>query len=75
MIKKPCPTCKTQKQLTEFTKVRTTKDGYTYNCKQCRKAYQRDRRERLKITAKSEKIKQVREVCKAIFPQKLATIK
>lgn len=31
--------CKQEKLLSEFNRNRTTKDGYTYECKQCIKAY------------------------------------
>ena len=34
--KKVCATCKIEKDITEFSKDRTEKDGYTYSCKVCR---------------------------------------
>jgi hypothetical protein len=36
VIKKVCSTCKVEKEITEFSKDRTEKDGYTYSCKVCR---------------------------------------
>jgi hypothetical protein len=34
--KKVCSTCKIEKEITEFSKDKTEKDGYTYSCKVCR---------------------------------------
>lgn len=34
--KKVCSTCKVEKEITEFSKDKTEKDGYTYSCKVCR---------------------------------------
>ena len=34
--KKVCTTCKIEKEITEFSKDKNEKDGYTYNCKVCR---------------------------------------
>lgn len=34
--KKICSSCKIEKEITEFSKDKNEKDGYTYNCKVCR---------------------------------------
>lgn len=39
MSTKTCSKCKIQKDLIEFNKCKTNKDGYHYQCKSCRKAY------------------------------------
>lgn len=36
---KYCPKCKTDKELDDFYKKRSTKDGYDYKCKKCHKVY------------------------------------
>ena len=33
---KICSNCKLEKPLNEFSKEKSNKDGYTYNCKVCR---------------------------------------
>jgi len=39
--KKICATCKIEKEINEFIKDKTEKDGYTYSCKICRREKQR----------------------------------
>ena len=34
--KKVCASCKKEKEITEFSKDKHQKDGYTYSCKECR---------------------------------------
>ena len=43
MKEKKCPKCKTVKQLSEFAKCRTRKDGHDTWCKACRNKAERDR--------------------------------
>jgi hypothetical protein len=38
-MKKVCNTCEKEKNLSEFRKDRTRKDGYDYACKVCRRQY------------------------------------
>lgn len=46
---KYCAKCKTTKPLTEFAKSKwSIKDGHTYTCKSCIKAYQQANKEKLK---------------------------
>ena len=39
IVPKKCPKCKTTKQVSEFYKDRTAKDGINWQCKSCCKAY------------------------------------
>lgn len=36
IVKKVCANCKIEKEITEFSKDKSEKDGYTYGCKLCR---------------------------------------
>jgi len=36
---KKCSTCQTHKPLEEFNKAKSTRDGHSYECKSCKKAY------------------------------------
>jgi predicted Zn-ribbon and HTH transcriptional regulator len=45
---KRCTTCKTDKDLSEFNKNRSEKDGYTHVCKACRKESSKQRYEEKK---------------------------
>lgn len=53
---KTCNTCKLNKPCTDFYKNKTTKDGYTAQCKCCRKSYQRQRAENMIIKPVKEKL-------------------
>lgn len=44
-MKKVCPTCNIEKRYKDFYKSSITKDGLFYNCKECKKAYQRNYRQ------------------------------
>jgi len=46
--KKVCSKCKTEKYTSEFYKSNRDKDGYQYECKECRKNSQIMQRERSK---------------------------
>lgn len=46
---KICTKCKLEKDLDEFYKTKTTKDGYTYNCKSCHEKYREDNREKQRL--------------------------
>jgi transposase-like protein len=39
MDKKVCSKCKEEKEVCEFNKDSSRKDGYDYNCKSCYKQY------------------------------------
>ncbi len=39
---KTCAICKVEMELSEFDKVATTKDGYRYCCRSCKKNYDKD---------------------------------
>ena len=39
MIKKRCSVCREYKPLDQFSKSKAEKDGHTYRCKECNKAY------------------------------------
>ena len=41
LVVKRCSTCRKFKDIDEFSRSRTYKDGYAYVCKQCNNAYQR----------------------------------
>lgn len=45
MLEKYCNKCKETKSITEFVKTKYTKSGVTSNCKSCRNAYSKHRRE------------------------------
>ena len=45
---KTCTKCKIEKEVTEFSKQKKTKDGLTYACKPCRKEYDETNKERIK---------------------------
>lgn len=45
MQEKYCNTCKETKPITEFVKTKQTKSGVVSNCKTCRNAYAKRRRE------------------------------
>ena len=47
-MKKECTGCKISKELTEFSKNKTTKDGFQYSCKQCRNGFYLDNIDRYK---------------------------
>lgn len=36
---KKCSTCKIEKDITEYSKNKSNKDGYSYECKSCKKQY------------------------------------
>jgi hypothetical protein len=47
-MKKVCSTCKQEKEVSEFTKNKSSKDGYHNQCKVCRKEeYQRNKEHKL----------------------------
>lgn len=54
VIKKICATCKVENDISHFVKDRTTKDGYTYSCKVCRRE-----KERLWRLNNPEKVKEI----------------
>jgi hypothetical protein len=43
---KVCTKCKIEKDLSEFYETKTTKDGYTYNCKNCHLIYREANRDK-----------------------------
>lgn len=45
---KVCPKCRSQKSLSQFSKNKTTKDGFSVWCKSCHKQYQKENRDKLK---------------------------
>jgi rubredoxin len=45
MPTKTCPGCKVEKDLTEFYRNKTAKDGRQVRCKECQLAYQAANRE------------------------------
>lgn len=45
---KTCNKCKQNKPLTEYTRKKASKDGYNYICKQCRKQYHLDNKDKVK---------------------------
>ena len=45
---KTCTKCKIEKEVTEFTKDKKTKDGLTYTCKFCYKEYRENNKQRIK---------------------------
>ena len=49
---KQCSKCKKQKDESEFSKNRKNKDGLRYYCKDCERAYTRERYEQKKGSAK-----------------------
>lgn len=61
---KKCSKCKVEKDLSEFSKNKSTNDGFHYSCKSCYKEYQKANSENLKEKSKkyskanSEKIKE-----------------
>jgi hypothetical protein len=61
--KKKCSTCKIEKDITEFSKDKHGKDGYTYNCKICRNKRYNDWAEenRDKVREKNRKHKDRRK--------------
>lgn len=52
---KKCTKCGLIKPLSEFYKTNATKDGYTYNCKECCKDRQRKRLLKIKAKEKHKK--------------------
>lgn len=42
---KTCSKCKLEKELTEFYKARMHKDGHSYKCKECDRAYKKANKE------------------------------
>ena len=46
-MKKICCRCKKEKDLKEFSKLKKTKDGYQYNCKECQRVYYKNNREKI----------------------------
>lgn len=61
---KKCTKCKIEKEVTEFSKNKTTKDGLQYNCKSCVKGRNEEWRRNNK-----EKIKEYRENNKEYFKE------
>lgn len=39
---KTCATCKKEKDISEFTKNKSRKDGFNHSCKSCKKTHQRN---------------------------------
>jgi hypothetical protein len=56
MVKK-CTTCSIEKELNEFHKKSSSKDGYRSNCKSCSKEYNRNRKEKQSQYNKEYRIK------------------
>jgi len=48
-IKKICYKCKLELEINNFGKLKSSKDGYRYDCKYCRKKYNDDNKETIKI--------------------------
>jgi hypothetical protein len=46
-MKKACSTCKVEKDVSEFCKDRSAKDGYQYKCKACFKLKYKENRDKL----------------------------
>lgn len=63
---KICTKCKKEKELTEFTKLKTSKDGFYSWCKECKKDYDVKYRQTDKIQnlyhSKEYKIKKAKEI-------------
>lgn len=47
-VQKTCCNCKISQPITEFGKLKATKDGHRYDCKSCRKAYRLQNKEKIK---------------------------
>tara|TARA_R110000737_G_scaffold351922_1_gene395743 strand:+ start:35 stop:721 length:687 start_codon:yes stop_codon:yes gene_type:complete len=64
---KECTKCKEQKDLSEFSKKKKSKDGLQYACKSCIKEYNKDNKEKIAENTKQyykenkEKIKQYKK--------------
>jgi hypothetical protein len=48
-ITKICYKCKLELELTNFGNLKSSKDGYRYDCKQCRKIYRENNKDIIKI--------------------------
>ena len=62
---KKCPRCKSRKELTEFSKSKSKKDGLESVCKSCKKAYYEANKERIaaqhKVYNEANKKKRVKD--------------
>jgi len=47
-MKKICSTCKIEQDIENFSKNKTKKDGYSYQCKGCRSVYRQINKEKIK---------------------------
>lgn len=52
MIKKVCSKCHVEKDISEFRKDRTKKDGYYSSCKECKLIYRRENKILVNLAAK-----------------------
>ena len=50
-MKKICSKCHKTKKISEFYKDSTNKDGHTYQCKECNKAYQVIQKRKVRLDA------------------------
>ena len=63
---KLCTKCKTEKELSEYSKKKSSKDGLQYECKACVKQYDKQYR-----AENSERLKQQRKQYHAKYPEKI----
>jgi len=53
--KKFCPACKTEKDLNDFHRNKTKKDGHQSTCKKCRRIYDTENKYKIKPKSKQER--------------------
>ena len=53
---KICSKCKEEKMLTEFGKLKSSKDGFQYICRNCAKEYTANNKEKIKIYMKEYRV-------------------
>ena len=61
---KICIKCGVEKGISEFHKHKDYKDGYTNQCKECKKEYDKERRQKLSKEPKEVPLKKICSICK-----------